>query len=177
MPSIFCSEMLNICQWSQKNKQPSNLQTSFLKNSKLYFLFEIPKVDFYVFGIFIILHFGIIHISTVWGHTLGSLIFLKIGLPRRRLCGPSSRPMDGCHAVERSPCTKAGPSTGGVLGSHSSGRGARLIPKRRFAQNHFEHTRKEVRPKRRFARTGGSFPPQMEIMFFNQNSISRNGTY
>ena len=26
----------------------------------------------------------------------------------------------------------------------------RLIPKRRFAQNHFDHTEKEVRPKRRF---------------------------
>ena len=26
----------------------------------------------------------------------------------------------------------------------------RLIPKRRFVQNHFEHTEKEVRPKRRF---------------------------
>ena len=28
--------------------------------------------------------------------------------------------------------------------------GVRLIPKRRFAQNHFEHTEKEVRPKSRF---------------------------
>ena len=33
---------------------------------------------------------------------------------------------------------------------HVAARLVRLIPKTRFAQNHFEHTEKEARPKRRF---------------------------
>ena len=43
--------------------------------------------------------------------------------------------------------------------------GVRLIPKRRFAQNHFEHTEKEVRPKRRFG------TPKI-VVFLYHKSIS-----
>ena len=43
----------------------------------------------------------------------------------------------------------------------------RLIPKRRFAQNHFKHTDKEVRPKRSF----GS-PKTWKLCSFNSKLIS-----
>ena len=43
-------------------------------------------------------------------------------------------------------------SMGGFIASTAFGmeRRVRLIQKRRFAQNHFEHIEKQVRPKRRF---------------------------
>ena len=42
----------------------------------------------------------------------------------------------------------------------------RLIPKRRFAQNHFAHTEKEIRPKRRFG------TPQIDFFVFQLKMIS-----